>query len=85
MTRKEALNHPYCQMLRSVIATTHDKARKAMALKQLEWKVQLLMGEITQEDYNNKLWGSMASNKGFCQAAMTPSLWEDFNKFLGNM
>ena len=61
MTRNQALNDPYIVRLRELLATATG-SRKAYIIRQIELKVDLLTGKITQADYNNKLFESIAGS-----------------------
>ncbi|WP_294241605.1 hypothetical protein [Pseudobutyrivibrio sp.] len=59
MTRNQALNDPYIVRLRELLMTANG-AHKAYILRQIELKVELLTGAISQEEYNAKLFESIA-------------------------
>ena len=65
MTRNEALKDPYIARLREMLMASTGP-RKAYILRQIELKVDLLMGKITQEEYNIKLFENIgnAMNSG---------------------
>lgn len=59
MTRNQALNDPYIVRMRELLMTANG-AHKAYILRQIELKVELLTGAISQEEYNTKLFESIA-------------------------
>lgn len=59
MTRNQALNDPYIVRMRELLMTSNG-AHKAYILRQIELKVELLTGVISQEEYNTKLFESIA-------------------------
>ena len=65
MTRNEALKNPYIVRMREILMTASG-SQKAYILRQIELKVDLLMGKITQEEYNTKLFENLgnAMNSG---------------------
>lgn len=84
MTRKEALNHPYCVMLREQLTIHKNPAMRAAILKQLELKVDLLMGNIDQETYNNALFANMGNMPGINNAVRSKEFWNGFMEFLNS-
>ena len=60
MTRNEALKNPYISRLREILMTSTG-SQKAYILRQIELKVDLLMGKITQEEYNAKLFENIGN------------------------
>lgn len=85
MTRKEALNHPYCVMLREQLTNQKNTAMRAAILKQLELKVDLLMGKIDQETYNNALFANMGNMPGINNAVRSKEFWNGFVDFLNSI
>lgn len=65
MTRNEALKNPYIARLREMLMTATG-SQKAYILRQIELKVDLLTGKISQEEYNTKLFENIgnAMNSG---------------------
>ena len=82
MTRNEALKHPYCVMLRTALTQQKNPAVRAAILKQIDLKVDLLMGKIDQETYNNALFASMSNMPGINNAISSKNFWNGFMDFL---
>ena len=85
MTNKQIFNDPYIKSMTQLLQTTKDKSKKVHIIKCIELKTALLKGEISQEEYNDKLFNNLEKAPRFNEVVKSKKFWSGLYDFVCNL